>query len=250
MSGLFLKRFPEEKALWNLNQERMKGFIKFTKKAIEESSATSIEMDAAKMVLAINNLGFITISSQEGEQNETVNPTILSGPEKGLPILNKYGSPAVFNKYSERAYCDGFLRTDLLKRFEEKLTEYNSEILILRHPWKEGRINLTKSYTEYADETDEEDYFTNTPEYTVGDIMELREVDNGYYNGPPLPPLPISLKKWTYISVVDMRYGNRATGKYGLYTYIEQALEDILKVSKGGARRRTMKKGKSRRARC
>ena len=240
----FLKKFPEEKALWTINQKRIKGFLKFTAEA-KRKRISSIDVAAAKQIARLNNLGFITIDSQEGIEETEQNPKYGYGQKKGEPLVNEEGSPAVLSMNSERAYCDGFIRTALLDTFEAALKTCSPNTIILRYPREGDRVNLTKEYIKYEDGSEYKDNFTNSPDYNADDlqtyVIDILLTSTGYYTGPPLPPMPVALSRWTYILAIDMDYGHRALEKNGLFICIEKALLSILKA-KGG--RRTIKKGR------
>ena len=242
--NLFLKRFPEEKALWTINQQRVEGFLKFTKKAKNEA-ISSIDMKSAKQIASLNALGFITVDSQEGIIEITENPKYVYGKKKGQSIVNEEGSPAVLYKVSERAYCDGFIRTDLLDSVEEELKKCNPDSIVLRYPREGDRINLTIEYLKYKDGSEKTEYFTNSPDVSADEIKNYAKdilEDNGYYNGPPLEKIPLDLSKWTMIIAIDMEYGHHALVKDGLFTCLEHALTASLKGKGGSRKRRTMKK--------
>ena len=238
----FLKKFPEERPLWLLNQKRINGFLKYTAKAIKNRTAASIDVKAAQQIQKLNSLGFITVDSQEGIHDEEKNPTYHYGKEKGQPLRNKEGSPALVAINSERAYCDGFILTTLLDTFESQLKACNPNVIVLRYPRQGDRVNLTKEYIQYEDGSEYKDDFTNSPEYTAEDLQEyvintLLSGTSSHYIGPPLPLFPVDLSKWTYILTIDMEYGHHALTEDGLFTCIHTALTATLKTVKGGLRK-------------
>ena len=241
----FLKKFPDEKVVWTINQQRIKGFLKFTA-AANKKSVSSINLKAARQIKNLNDLGFITVDSQEGLHQEEKNPTYVTGEQEGQRLVNKEGSPAVLSINSERGYCDGFIRTELLDAFEAQLKACTPQAIVLRYPREEGaeRVNLTKEYIKYEDGSEYKNDFTNSPEYTRDDlqtyIIDIALRESGYYTGPPLPPMPIDLRRWTYILAIDMDYGHHVLEKDGLFVCMEKALVASLKAARGG--RRTMKK--------
>lgn len=241
----FLKKFPEEKTVWTINQQRIKGFLKFT--ATVEKNVSSINLKAARQIKKLNDLGFITVDSQEGIEEKVDNPKYRYGEQKGQPVVNDEGSPAVLSINSERGYCDGFIRTELLDAFEAQLKVCNPQTIVLRYPRAAGaeRVNLTKEYIKYDDGSEYKDDFTNSAEYTRDDlqtyVIDIALRDSGYYTGPPLPPMPIDLRRWTYILAIDMDYGHHVLEKDGLFVCMERALVAALKPARGG-KRRTMKK--------
>ena len=243
----FLKKFPEDKLIWKLNKKRIEGFLKFTSVA-NKKGTSSIELKAAKQIARLNNLGFITMDSQEGIISEVQNPKYVSGEKKEEPTVNKKGIRSVLSINSERAYCDGFIRTALLDAFEVELKACNFNSIVLRYPREGERITLTKEYIKYEDGSEYKDDFTRSPEYSINDlqtyIIDEMLINPGYYIGPPLSPIPVDLNNWTYILAIDMDYGHHALEKNGLFMCIERALLTSLKnVSKGGSgKRRTMKK--------
>lgn len=248
----FLKKFPEERPLWILNQRRINGFLKYTAKAIKNGGISSIDVKAAQQIQKLNSLGFITVDSQEGIHDETKNPIYHYGEQKGQPLRNKEGSLAVLASNSERAYCDGFILTSLLDTFEAQLKACNSNVIVLRYPRQGARINLTKAYIQYEDGSEYKDDFTNSPEYTAEDLQEyvinvLLSGTSSYYIGPPLPLFPVDLSKWTYILTIDMEYGHHALAENGLFTCIQTALTTTLKTVKGGLRktRKVLRKKKT-----
>lgn len=228
MASPFLSRFPEEAPLYTLNQQRIDGFLRFT----SHTNASSIGMEAANQIKTINDLGFITVDSQEGIHEETQSPTYLYGDEKGKPVANEAGSPATLSIHSERAYCDGFIRRELEEGFYDALRRCNNNTEILFYPYRGERINLTKEYVKYEDGTEYKDNFTNTPEYSEEELQSyvIDKVipSTGYYEGPPLEPFPIDLTKWTYVSTIDMEYGHHALKPNGLFMCVEKALKFAL----------------------
>jgi hypothetical protein len=132
--------------------------------------------------------------------------------------------------------------------FEAQLKACNPQAIVLRYPRKAGaeRVNLTKEYIKYEDGSEYKNDFTNSPEYTRDDIqVDIIDValrHDGYYTGLPLPPMPIDLRRWTYILAIDMEYGHHVLEKDGLFVCMEKALMAALKSARGGKRRRTMKK--------
>jgi hypothetical protein len=243
--NLFLKKFPEERDVWKINQQRIKGFLKFT--ASVDKNVSSINLKAARQIKKLNDVGFVTVDSQEGIHEETKNPKYVYGEQKGQPVINKEGSPAVLSIVSERGYCDGFIRTELLDVFEAQLKVCNPQAIVLRYPRETGaeRVNLTKEYIKYEDGSEYKNDITNSPEYTLNDlqtyIIDVTLRHDGYYTGPPLPPMPIDLRRWTYILAIDMEYGHHVLEKDGLFVCMEKALIAALKSFRGG-KRRTMKK--------
>lgn len=235
-----MKRFPEEKKLWKLTQQRAKGFLKFT--SSHANNVSSVSAKAAKVITKLNELGFITVDSQEGIEEKKENPKIMYGDNIGKPILNKEGSPATILITSERAYCDGFIRTELIDRLERILQECNLDIELVVSPYKGGQINLTKQHFRYEDGTSHTDYFTNVPVYTLDDIqsyvIDVVLTDTGYYSGPPLEPFPIDLRNWSYVSIFDNKYGHSGLAPGGVFLCLEEALQRVLK-SHGGTRRRS-----------
>jgi hypothetical protein len=235
----FLKRFPEQKKLWNLAQKRAKGFLKFTSK--HANNVSSVSAKSAKVIARLNELGFITVDSQEGNMEEKENPKKMYGDNIGQPIANKAGSPATLLTVSERAYCDGFIRSEFVYRLEKLLQECNPDIKVVVAPFRGERINLTKQYIKYEDGTSIIDNFTNVPDYTRDDlqnyVIDVVLPDTGYYEGPPLEPFPLDLRDWSYVSIIDMKYGRSALGPGGLFLCIKKVLKDLLK-SEGGTRRR------------
>ena len=246
----FLKRFPEEKKVWTLTQQRAKGFLKFT--SSHANNVSSVSAKSAKIIAKLNEFGFITVDSQEGIEEEKENPKIMYGDDIGKPILNKKGSPATIITTSERAYCDGFIRTELVAKLERQLQACNPDIKVVVAPYKGESINLTKQYIKYEDGTDKTDNFTNVAFYTRGDlqtyVIDVVLTDTGYYSGPPLEPFPIDLRNWSYVSIIDMKYGRSAIGPSGLFLCIEKVLHDVLK-SKGGTRSSSSKKRSTRKNR-
>ena len=239
----FLKKFPEEEELWTINQQRIKGFLKFTKNH-EKNSASSIDIKAAKHIERLNDIGFITVDSQEGLLEKGENPKYVWGENKGKPIINKEGSPAMFYINSERAYCEGFIRKELLEIFEKELKKCNPDITVLRYPREGNRIVLTHEYLKYEDGSEYNNNFTKSPNIVEDEIESYAKFileDDGYYIGEPLPPMPLNLSKWTLVIAIDMEYGHHALDKNGLFTCLERAL--IASLQSGGSRkRRTMKK--------
>jgi len=237
----FLKRFPEEKKLYAINQQRIKGFLKFT----SHTNASSIGMAAANKIKILNDLGFITVDSQEGLYEEVQNPKYEYGKKKGQPLVNGDGSIATLSVLSERAYCDGFLRRELEEGFYDTLKRCNPNIEVLFHPYKGERVNLTKEYISYEDGSEYKDNFTNTPEYSDEElqtyVIDTILPSTGYYEGPPLPPMPVDLTKWTYVSVIDMDYGHHISNPNGLFACIERALKDALAHYGGKKSLRTIK---------
>lgn len=175
----------------------------------------------------INKLGFVTISSQEGNETEDENPIILYGPNKGKPIINENGSKATFLKTSERAYCDGFILISKAKTFIKNLKNQKQTIRIITHPNKEY-INLTKESITYEDGTEEESYPTNVP--IVENKNEIEEyidmiTNSGYHKGSKSNKNQVNLKYWCFLSIVDMEYGYNAINKDGLFSCIDKALK-------------------------
>jgi len=236
----FLKRFPEEKRLWNLAQKRAKGFLKFTSK--HANNVSSVSLKSAQVIAKLNELGFITVDSQEGNMEEKENPKKMYGNDIGKPISNEAGSPATMLVTAERAYCDGFIRSEFVYRLEKLLQECNPDIKVVVAPFRGERINLTKQYIEYEDGTSMTDNFTNVPDYTRDDlqnyVIDVVLTDTGYYEGPPLEPFPLDLRNWSYVSIIDMKYGRSALGPGGLFLCIKNLLKDLLK-SEGGTRHRS-----------
>lgn len=224
----FLTRFPEEKHLWTINQQRVNGFLKFT----SHTNASSIGTAAANQIKVLNDLGFFTTDSQEGVHEETDNPKYVYGEKKGQPLTNAEGSKATVYVNSERAYCDGIIRKELEEGFYDTLRRCNPNIEIIFYPYKGERVNLTKEYIKYEDGSEYKDDFTNTPEFLDESELQLDIVDKltspGYYEGSPLPPFPVDLDKWTYVIAIDMEYGHHALKPNGLFMCLEKALKSAM----------------------
>lgn len=234
MSNPFLLRFPEEKQVYTINIERINGFLKFT----SHTEASSIGMKAAQQIKKLNDLGFITSNSQEGIYDEVENPKYAYGENKGQRVRSEAGSPAVKSIVSERAYCEGFIRNELLEDFYNKLKECNPMAELLIYPdEKMERVNLTKEYIKYEDGTEYRDDLTNSPEMLLEEIQFFVThdlTDTGYYEGPPLDPMPIDLNRWSFVLAVDMTYGhNCLTEPDGLFLCIETALKAALATAGG-----------------
>lgn len=238
MTDVFLRRFPEEKALMDLVKRRADGFVEYTSHV--EENVSSITPKAAETMYRINMLGFITIDSQEGIITETPNPQ-----RNGKPVLNKRGIPATLYRYAELAYCVGFIRTELVPAFTRQVKACNPDIRIVTSPNK-GYIPLTSNYYEYKDGT----YIrslgsTHVPELTIKEvdtdiIPDLRK--SGYYKGPILPPFPISMDTWSFITIYDTKWARHALDTNGLFTCIERALNESLTESGSRKRRRATRR--------
>jgi len=218
---LFLARFREEAELMEINKKRIIGFIKNNlNKDLEHFDG--LEPDAAEFIQTLNNLGFLTTDSQEGIYRESKDPIDLNGEPL---VIN--GSRVTLKVYSERSYCDAFIRTDILGLFIENLAKENEKVNLIVHPYDGCYICVTKEYFEDEDSNNYVRELTRINARTEEDVeWELSELSNGsaYYTGPPLEILPIDLSRWTFVTAFDMEWGHHALENTGLFKSIERAL--------------------------
>jgi len=229
---LFLERFPDDKHILEINKIRIKGFLKFTFRA-QKTDVASIKPKSARKIKSLNNLGFITFDSQEGIYMKAKNPSHIFGVQKWTDSLIDRGIKISFKIYHERAYCDAFIRTDILNVFRKNLKGENKRIKLLIHPSNGPFIALTKEYFKFDDGEEYHHLHTGI------DATEEKEIDwhisnlsseCGYYTGPDFEEMSLDRTKWTYITVIDMKYGHHALKFNGLFRCIERALVSSLKV--------------------
>ena len=157
----------------------------------------------------------------------------MFGEEKGKSCLNDDGVRVTLEINSERAYCDAFIRIDILNIFRKNLKKENQNIKLITHPYAGRYIELTKYYFEYEDGDNYECIPTGISASTERDVewqISILSSDSGYYKGPHLDSLPIDKNKWTYVTAIDMTYGHHALKYNGLFRCIERALVSSLKT--------------------
>lgn len=137
----FLARFPEEAITRTINKKRIDGFLRATRANFEKFS--SLKPEAAEFIKKLNNLGFVTFDSQEGIHRETKDPTERYGKNKGMS-QSFNDSKVILETYSERAYCDGFIRNDVLNLFKKFLKSESQKVV--EHPYNGITIVLTKYF--------------------------------------------------------------------------------------------------------
>jgi hypothetical protein len=224
---MFLARFPEEVKLYELNNARIVDFLKYTKE--EGDNVQSITVEESNAIKEINDLGFITTNSQAGSFKEILNPK---------DVANDKGSPAKVYSDTERAYCDGFLRKELLDAFVTEL-KVGGKLEVVVYPRKVPRTGLTVEHYEFEDGTVENFYTSTLPSYDPPDIQDLAMdlSDSVYHVSEEEDGFPIDLEKWVLVIAYDTRWKHHALNKDGLFVRIKKALETVLS-KKGGRRRR------------
>ena len=222
---MFLARFPEEAKLYELNKARTADFLKYTKE--EGDKVQSITVEEANVIKEINDLGFLTTNSQAGSVKEVVNPE---------GVVNDKGSPAKLYVDTERAYCEGFLRKELVDAFIAEL-KVGGNVEVIVYPRNVPRIGLTAEHYAYDDGTVENRYFSRAPSYDKGDVEDVASdlSDSVYHVSEEGPQM--DLEKWVLIMPYDTRWKHHALEKDGLFVRIKKALETVLS-KKGGRRRR------------
>jgi len=232
MANLFLERFPEETDFIEFNRIRMKGFVKYNKQ--KRQDACKIAVKSAYCIQEINDLGFITIESQEGILRKTVNPVHLYGVEKGKRYKKQDGVNQTLEIYTERAFCEGFIKNELLDVFKKEMTDINKNIQIITKPYSGEQINLTTTFRKYQDGKTVLNRHTNLNETTDEELRMNSHVfcNSGYYLGPKLKEdedfYIADRKRWTLIIAIDMTYGHHALRKDGLFTAIKKSLVKAL----------------------
>lgn len=223
-SKLFLLRFPEEARMMKMNKFRIKGFLKYTIRNYRYVG--SLEPPAAKQIVKLNRYGFVTIDSQEGLHTETKNPTESCDEERLGEPLTVDGSKVILEVYSERAYCDGFIRNEILHQFTQFLKAQNRNLEVIEHPYNGSLIVLTTQNFQCEDGNNHDNIFTGIypDDHDEVEWTNSRLSSESYYSGPYMDTLPIDRTKWTWISTIDMDYGNHALGRNGLFRCIERAL--------------------------
>jgi len=222
---LFLNRFPEEETIMELNQERIIGFVKYTQ--LYQKDCASVLPKTAKLIQRINNLGFITNDSQEGIYKKTINPKKKDGSI--IKSSNGLGIKKIVE--SQRAYCDGFIRKELLPTLILELNKINKNLMLITYPHFGPEYPLTKFYFEYEDNDFEVESHTHVELSEMDDDSSDNITvyfDNGYYSGPEETHFYLNKACWVRICIVDMIYGHNAMKEDGLFKCIEKSLITIL----------------------
>jgi hypothetical protein len=210
MIHLFLQKFPQFQEQWVINQQRIDGFEKYTEET--QGSVSNVEPTTLPAIRRVNELGFFTTDSQDGNIEE------------------------------ECAYCAGFLPRAILGTFITDMQRCNKQIEYIVYPSVTdfSRVVLTKPGTHVP-------YYkpAEIKTYLVDVVLNGAALDThntvGYYRGKKLEPIDIDVEKdWVFILAYDPVFGRPTLGLDGLLTCIERSLKSALS-SKGARRRRTKK---------
>lgn len=253
-SNLFLQKFPTEKTVWENNQVRIDGFVEFTKNPVhtfiepngskKTYKIVSIKPEEAEYIKKINNLGFITLDSQVGDIDIDTNPV----------NTNNNGIKLVEYKLEERAYCEGFIRKELLSLLKDKIKD-NPNIMIYDFSTvKKHSVNLTKEQYIYEDGSVKIDKITNARPMSIDKIQETIDTElagdyRASYTRQEFDPIHLNIDNWALITFIDKTYGHYALDPDGLFNYIQSILKDILESlpnSHGGHRSRTRTRSRYR----
>lgn len=141
----------------------------------------------------------------------------------------------IFETYSERAYCDGFIRNDVLNQFKKFLKSESQKVV--EYPYNGRTIVLTTKYFKCEDGNnhqkngtnlhpdDDDENYSDTVEWQISQLSD----ESGYYIGPPMVSVPIDPTKWAMITCIDMTFGHHALEENGLFKCIDRALIASLK---------------------
>ena len=217
MIPLFLQKFPQFKEHWEINRQRIAGFERYTNET--QGKVSNVNTSSLPAIRRVNELGFFTTDSQDGNIKE------------------------------ERAYCEGFLPKAILDVFITDMKICNEKIEYIVYPSivDYSGIELTKPDTHVAYYKPDE-----IKTYVLDLILNSASLDThntiGYYRGERLNPINLDLEKdWVFILVFDPIFGRPTLGKDGLLTCIERALTTALQSKQGGRRRKTRRRTHRRR---
>ena len=221
MIPLFLQKFPQFKEQWMINQQRIAGFERYTHET--QGKVSNVNTSSLPAIRKVNELGFFTVDSQDGNIKE------------------------------ERAYCEGFLPKAILDDFVTDLIECRKEqkIEYIVYPTdRDYDIELTKpNFTTVPDYKPDE-----IKTYVLDVILNGASLDSynsiGYYRGEKLKPINLDLEKdWVFFLAFDPIFGRPTLGEDGLLMCIERALTTALQSRQGGRRRKTRRRTYRRRTR-
>jgi hypothetical protein len=217
MIPLFLQKFPKFKEQWEINRQRIAGFERYTNET--QGKVSNVNTSSLPAIRKVNELGFFTTDSQDGNIEE------------------------------ERAYCEGFLPRELLDSFVKGIKTCNKEIEYIVYPSNVdySQIELTTPYTRVAYYKPDE-----IRTYVLDLILNSAALDThntiGYYRGERLKPINLDVKnEWVLFLAYDFSFGRPTLGKDGLLTCIERALTTALQSKQGGRRRKTRRRTHRRR---
>ncbi len=256
MGDLFPTVFPPYSELWRANQLRMKNFQEYTER--EANRVQSVNRKSIEPLLLMNSLGLFTTDSQDGVYSSDLNPKAVNGSA----IENNSGSLAIKSTLIEFSYIYGFLPKRLYEKLTDKLENikdiyvYNLSLgqNILWHPV----IELLQYNNRRLDiEVYDKQEMPNMDKMLVEEMLDrLTEVDENSYGGgvEALYEIHDVIDDWVPIRIMDSRAGHRAFLPDGLFTIVNQVLEESLKellsqaAKKGGMHRRRHRSTHKRRS--
>jgi len=221
MKPLFLQKFPQFQEQWDINRQRISGFEEYTKET--QGRVSNVEPTTLPAIRRVNELGFFTTDSQDGNIKE------------------------------ERAYCEGFLPRAILDVFITDLKacreQQKIEYIVYPSNTDYSEIKLTKPGTYVAHYEPDE-----IKTYVLDNILNSAALDSydriGYYKGEKLKPIDIDVEKdWVFILAFDPIFGRPTLGEVGLLTCIERALTTALQSQQGGRRKTRRRCRRTRRRR-
>jgi len=206
MGSLFLQKFPRFKEQWEINQQRIAGFEKYT--AETQGKVSNVSTSSLPAIREVNSLGFFTVDSQDGTDP------------------------------SERAYCEGFIPRVLLESVVDGLVLKGFEYIVYPNREDDQGIVLTKPGTRvpYYDAS-------KIQTYVIDNVLNDT---GGYYRGPPLKRIDLDMKDWVLILAFDGKFGHGTLQPDGLLTCMKGILTSALQSQKGGRRKKTRRRRRHR----
>jgi len=190
----YLKQYPNDGDIHGTNIERIQHIIDLSAKAKFET----ITQEEFGYVSKINGLGYLTTDSQAG-----------------CCITDLEGT------LEERAYVSGFIRAELLKKFELRLPEFT----IVEHPNENSTIVTREILT--SGKIKNHTRIPKLSKQAVCFAYESSILRDGHW-GKEFPDLILDLNEWAFVSIIDMEYGKSAITEGGLFVSIIDALTKCL----------------------
>lgn len=206
MGSLFLQKFPRFKEQWEINQQRIAGFEKYT--AETQGKVSNVSTSSLPAIREVNALGFFTVDSQDGTDP------------------------------SERAYCEGFIPKAFLEPVVDGLYECGFQYIVYPNREDDRGLVLTKPDTRvpYYDASKIQTYV----------IDKVLNDTGGYYRGPPLKRIDLDMKDWVLILAFDGKFGHGTLQPDGLLTCMKSILTSALQSQKGARRKKTRRRRRHR----